>query len=115
MEENKNNNKFYSYDEVYEATLKYFNGDDLATTVWIKKYCHKFLHDDGTVDYYELTPEDMFHRLAKEYARAGEKYNNPLTEEEIFELFDHTSIFSHKEDHLLVLVLMMLCLSLIAS
>lgn len=89
MEENKNNKKVYSYDEVYEATLKYFNGDDLATTVWIKKYCHKFLHDDGTVDYYELTPEDMFHRLAKEYARAGMKYNNPLTEEEIFDLFNH--------------------------
>ena len=89
MEENKNNKKVYSYDEVYEATLKYFNWDDLATTVWIKKYCHKFLHDDGTVDYYELTPEDMFHRLAKEYARAGMKYNNPLTEEEIFDLFNH--------------------------
>ena len=89
MEENKNNKKVYSYDEVYEATLKYFNGDDLATTVWIKKYCHKFLHDDGTVDYYELTPEDMFHRLAKEYARAGMKYSNPLTEEEIFDLFNH--------------------------
>lgn len=94
MEENNNNNnntvrKVYPYDEVYKSTLEYFNGDELATTVWIKKYCYKFLHDDGTIDYYERTPEDMFRRLAKEYARAGEKYNNPLTEDEIFELFNH--------------------------
>ena len=33
MEENKNNKKVYSYDEVYEATLKYFNGDELAAKI----------------------------------------------------------------------------------
>jgi ribonucleoside-diphosphate reductase alpha chain len=29
----------YSYDEVYNATLEYFGGDELAANVWISKYC----------------------------------------------------------------------------
>ena len=76
----------YSYDEVYKSTLEYFNGDDLATNVWISKYCHTELTDGGETIYYEKTPDDMFHRIAREIARAGMKYNNPLTENEVYEL-----------------------------
>lgn len=72
--------KIYSKEEVEKATLDYFNGDELATKVWISKYC---LKDEN--NYYELTPNDMHLRLAKEFARIEAKYPNPLTEEEIYE------------------------------
>jgi ribonucleotide reductase alpha subunit len=81
-------NKEYTYQEVYDATLAYFQGDELATNVWISKYCKKDLDEEtGVTHYYEKTPDDMHRRLAKEYCRAGMKYNNPLTEDEIYELF----------------------------
>ena len=76
----------YNYNEVYGNTLKYFNGDELATNVWITKYAKSELLEDGTTVYYEKTPDDMFHRIASEIARAGEKYNNPLSENEVYEL-----------------------------
>ena len=31
----------YSYDEAYEASLKYFGGDELAARVWVSKYALK--------------------------------------------------------------------------
>ena len=76
----------YSYNDVYNATLEYFNGDDLATNVWMTKYAKSILNDDGSTTYFELTPDDMFHRIASEIARAGMKYNNPLSENEVYEL-----------------------------
>ena len=76
----------YNYDEVYTSTLDYFNGDDLATQVWISKYAKSELQDDGTTLYFEKTPDDMFHRIASEIARAGMKYNNPLSENEVYDL-----------------------------
>ena len=82
----KSNNLTYSYDEVYKSTLEYFNGDDLATNVWISKYCRTELTNDGDIVYHEKTPNDMFHRIAREISRAGMKYNNPLTENEVYEL-----------------------------
>lgn len=81
--------KTYSRDEVYEATLKYFKGDTLATDVWINKYSLKDASDDDVDEntlYFELTPDDMHRRLAKELHRIESKYKNPLTENEIFEL-----------------------------
>lgn len=70
----------YSRDEVYQATLDYFNGDTLATEVWINKYCLK--DSDGNL--YEKTPDDMHWRLANEFARIENKYPNPLSVEEIY-------------------------------
>jgi ribonucleoside-diphosphate reductase alpha chain len=72
--------KSYSKQEVEKATLQYFKNDDLATHVWMKKYC---LKDEK--NYYELTPDDMHRRLAKELARIEAKYPNPLSEDQIFE------------------------------
>lgn len=80
------NNNGYTYNEVFNSTLEYFNGDDLATNVWVTKYCKSELLDDGTTIYYEKTPDDMFHRIASEISRAGMKYNNPLSENEVYEL-----------------------------
>jgi len=75
----------YTRDEIHEATLAYFNGDNLATEVWINKYCLK--DSDGNL--YEKTPDDMHWRLAKELARIEKKYTNPLFAEEIYEKIKH--------------------------
>ena len=73
----------YKHEEVLEAATVYFKGDKLAASVWMNKYALK--DSDGNI--YELTPDDMHHRLASEVARIEKKYPNPLSEEEIFELF----------------------------
>lgn len=72
----------YSMDEAFEATLRYFKGDDLAARVWINKYALK----DSFGKLYELTPDDMHYRIANELARMEQKYPDPLSTEEIFNL-----------------------------
>lgn len=74
----------YSYSEAYEASLAYFNGDELAARVWVSKYALK----DSEHNIYELTPADMHHRIAGEIARIEAKYPNPMSHEEVFELLD---------------------------
>lgn len=74
----------YTYDEAYEASLKYFDGDQLAARVWVSKYALK----DSFGHIYELTPADMHRRLAREIHRIENKYPNPMSEEEIFDLLD---------------------------
>src|SRR5258708_21231532 len=73
-----------TYDQVLNASLDYFNGDELAAKVFTDKYALQ--NKDG--EYLELTPTDMHHRLAKELARIESKYPNPMTEDEIFKLLD---------------------------
>mgnify|MGYP004447075363 FL=1 len=68
--------------QVKEKTLEYFNGDELATNVWMTKYCLK----DKQGNYMELTPDDMHRRLAKEFARIESKFENSLKEEDIYGL-----------------------------
>src|SRR5690606_36024013 len=72
----------YSLEEAYQASLKYFKGDELAARVWVNKYALKDSY--GTL--FELTPDDMHRRIAKEIARIEIKYPNPLNEEEVFDL-----------------------------
>ena len=74
--------KTYSQEEAVNASLKYFKGDDLAAKVWVNKYALK--DSDGNI--YELTPDDMHRRIAKEVARIEQKYPNPLNEGEVFDL-----------------------------
>ncbi|MCI2082781.1 MAG: ribonucleoside-diphosphate reductase, adenosylcobalamin-dependent, partial [Bacteroidales bacterium] len=74
--------KKYTYDEALESAKAYFNGDDLSASVWINKYAMK----DSQSNLYEKSPEDMHHRLAKEFARIEGTYKNPMPEEEIFGL-----------------------------
>jgi ribonucleotide reductase alpha subunit len=76
------NLKIYSRDEVFKACLEYFEGDELAAQVWINKYALK----DSMGNIYELTPNDMHRRIAKEFARIEANYDNGLGEEEIFDL-----------------------------
>ncbi len=76
--------KTYTFDEAIKASLEYFKGDELAAKVWVSKYALK----DSQGNIYEKTPEDMHWRLAKEVARIEKKYANPLSEQELFDLFD---------------------------
>ena len=77
--------KTYSYDEAYNASLEYFNGDELAARVWVNKYAVK----DSFGNIYEKSPEDMHWRIANEVARIEAKYPNGLSSQELFDLFDH--------------------------
>lgn len=79
------NRKTYTFDEAFKASLDYFTGDELAAKVWVNKYALK----DAFGNIYEKSPVDMHHRLASEIARVEKKYPNPLSEEELFNLFDH--------------------------
>ena len=75
----------YSYNNVLKNSVEYFEGDELAATVWINKYC---LRDNNSV-LYEKDPSDMHKRLAKEFARIEKKYPNSISEEKLFDLMDH--------------------------
>jgi ribonucleoside-diphosphate reductase alpha chain len=77
--------KTYTYQQAYEASLKYFDGDELAARVWATKYALK----DSFGHLYELTPDDMHRRIAREIARIENKYPNPLSEDRLFELMSH--------------------------
>ncbi|MBE0666998.1 MAG: adenosylcobalamin-dependent ribonucleoside-diphosphate reductase, partial [Bacteroidales bacterium] len=73
----------YSYDEAMKATRDYFGGDDLAAKVWASKYALK----DSFGNLYEKSPDDMHRRLASEIYRIERKYQNPLSEETIYQAF----------------------------
>lgn len=79
------NHKTYTFDEAFKASLDYFTGDELAAKVWVNKYALK----DAFGNIYEESPVDIHHRLASEIARVEKKYPNPLSEQELFDLFDH--------------------------
>lgn len=94
----------YSYQEVFKATLEYFNNDELAASTWVNKYCMR----DEEGNYLEKTPDDMHRRMAREFARIEKNYlekthlngsakylslygqhRDLLDEEKIFNLFAH--------------------------
>lgn len=75
----------YTYSQVFDASVDYFNGDEFAAKVFVDKYALQ--NKEGI--YLELTPTDMHHRLSKEFARIESRYSNSLSEEEIFSLLDN--------------------------
>lgn len=75
----------YTYNETFEASKKYFEGDELAARVWATKYALK----DSQGNYFELTPDDMHRRIAREIARIERKYKNPMDEQLLFDLMSH--------------------------
>ena len=77
--------RIYSFEEAFEASLEYFDGDQLAARVWVNKYAMK----DSFGNIYEKSPEQMHWRIANEIARIEKKYADPLSAQEIFELLDH--------------------------
>ncbi len=77
--------KTFTYDEAFDASLKYFDGDELAARVWVNKYAMK----DSFGNIYEQSPADMHWRIANEIARIENQYENPMTAQEVFDLLDH--------------------------
>ncbi|MDY6206237.1 MAG: adenosylcobalamin-dependent ribonucleoside-diphosphate reductase [Prevotella sp.] len=77
--------KTFAYEEAFDASLDYFGGDELAARVWVNKYAMK----DSYGNIFEKTPADMHWRIANEIARIEQKYENPLSPQEIFDLLDH--------------------------
>ncbi|MCK9544561.1 MAG: hypothetical protein M0R03_21280 [Novosphingobium sp.] len=73
--------KIYSEAQLRESGLVYFDGDELATNVWINKYALKTKKGD----YLELDPDDTIKRIAREIERAEAKYPNPLSYRTIYE------------------------------
>ncbi len=65
---------------ILKESIRYFGGDELAATVWMNKYALK----NSKGDIFEMTPDDMHRRIAREIARIETKYQNPLTEEQIY-------------------------------
>lgn len=70
----------YSHEEAVDASIQYFNGDELAARVWANKYALK----DSFGNLFEKTPDDMHRRLAREIHRIELKYKNPLSEELLY-------------------------------
>ena len=77
--------KKVEYADAVAASKEYFAGDELAATVWVSKYALK----DSYGNIYESTPAQMHERIAAELERIENKYANPLTKAQIFELLDH--------------------------
>ena len=77
--------KTYTYEEALQASLAYFSGDELAARVWVNKYAMK----DSQGNIYEQSPADMHWRLAREIGRVERKYDNPMSDDDIFHLLDH--------------------------
>ncbi len=73
------------YSDAILASKLYFDGDELAATVWVSKYALK----DSFGNIYEKSPLEMHNRIADEVARIESKYPNPLSKEQVFELLDH--------------------------
>ncbi len=72
--------KPYRHEEILASATEYFDGDTLAANVWMNKYALK--DSDGNI--YELNPDEMHRRIAREFARIEKKYPNGLSEEEIY-------------------------------
>ncbi len=77
----KKDYKALKIEDIRQACLTYFDGDSLASDVWINKYA---LRDGDNI--YELTPDDMHKRLASEFVRIENKYKNPLSFDDIYSL-----------------------------
>ena len=73
------------YNDAVAGSKTYFDGDDLAATVWVSKYALK----DSFGNIYERSPREMHQRLAAEIERIENNYPNPLSQEDAFELLDH--------------------------
>jgi len=75
----------YSYEEAYKESLKYFNNNELSTSVFLSKYALR----DKNQNILEKTPEQMHRRIAKEFARIEKKkFKKPYSEDFIFGFLD---------------------------
>ena len=73
------------YNDAVAESKVYFDGDDMAATVWVSKYALK----DSFGNIYEKSPRQMHERIAREIERIEKKYPNPMSADEVFALLDH--------------------------
>ena len=64
--------KIYTYNDVLESCLVYFNNDELAATTWMNKYAMK----NKKGEFLESSPENMHKRMSVEFARIEKKYKS---------------------------------------
>jgi len=83
----------YTYDEVLQASIEYFSGDELAATTWMNKYAVKDAHGH----YFELTPDDMHRRMAREFAKMEFKFSE---RSKLNGSFKHLSEYGQKRSFL---------------
>lgn len=75
----------YRYEDAFEQSVSYFDGDELAAKVFLDKYALK--DNNGAI--LEATPKEMHQRLAKEFYRIeSKKFKNPISESQFFNLLD---------------------------
>lgn len=75
----------YTYQQALDASLNYFNGDELASRVFCDKYALRNNNDEILED----IPEKMHWRIANELARIeSKKFNKPLSNQDIFNYLD---------------------------
>ncbi|HUS49379.1 MAG TPA: adenosylcobalamin-dependent ribonucleoside-diphosphate reductase [Candidatus Paceibacterota bacterium] len=82
---NKEGKNIYTYDEAFEKSKEYFEGDEFAAKVFLDKYILR----DNEDNILENSPPDMFHRIATELARIEKnKFKEPMSYEEIYSYID---------------------------
>ena len=69
-----------AYADAVAESKTYFDGDELAATVWVSKYALK----DSFGNIYETSPRQMHERIAAEIERIENKYPAPLSRQEVF-------------------------------
>lgn len=67
----------YTYDEVKKETMKYFDGNEMLTNIWLSKYALKSL----SKEYLEKSPDERLRKIAKEVSRIERKYNGDVSKE----------------------------------
>ena len=72
-----------NFDDAIKSSIQYFGGDELASNVFVTKYALTDRHGD----LHEETPDEMHIRMSKEFARIESNYSNPMSENEIYNLF----------------------------
>ena len=73
-----------------DALLRYFDGDELAASVWKGKYALK--NEKG--EYVEETPDEMHERMAKELARIEKTYKVITNEETLQKLSEFGRLYN---------------------
>lgn len=81
------NQSVWSYEAAKELALEYFRGDEIAVDAYLTKYALKQNSDVSKI--LEPTPDYMHDRMAREFGRIEKQFKNPLSEKEIFELFQN--------------------------
>jgi ribonucleoside-diphosphate reductase alpha chain len=73
----------FTLEEANKSSTEFFRGDVTGATVFTGKYALKNNKDQLV----ELNPDDMHHRLGRNFAASEAKYSDGMGEDEIYELF----------------------------